>query len=50
MINQQGSIFQPHWRDFAILLLKENTMGKYLIGWILGVPAIVLLLVYFFFH
>jgi len=25
-------------------------MGKYFIGWLLGVPAIVLVLLYFFFH
>jgi hypothetical protein len=28
----------------------ENTMGKYFIGWLLGVPAIVLVVLYFFFH
>jgi len=25
-------------------------MGKYFIAWLLGVPAIVLVLIYFFFH
>jgi hypothetical protein len=30
--------------------LQETVMGKYLIGWVLGVPAIVLVVVYFFFH
>jgi len=25
-------------------------MGKYLIGWVLGVPAIVLVILYFFFR
>jgi len=25
-------------------------MGKYLIAWLLGVPAIVLVLIYMFFH
>jgi len=25
-------------------------MGKYVLGWILGVPAIVLVIVYFFMH
>ena len=29
---------------------KENMMGKYFLGWILGVPAIVLVLIYFFMH
>lgn len=28
----------------------ENTMGKYFLAWLLGVPGIVLLLVYLFFH
>ena len=28
----------------------ELVMGKYVIGWILGVPAIVLVVVYFFFR
>jgi len=25
-------------------------MGKYVIGWILGIPAVVLVVAYFFFH
>ena len=29
---------------------KEFLMGKYLIAWILGVPAFVLVIAYFFFH
>jgi hypothetical protein len=29
---------------------KEFVMGKYLIAWILGVPAFVLVIAYFFFH
>jgi hypothetical protein len=28
----------------------ENEMGKYFLAWLLGVPAIVLVLVYFFMH
>jgi hypothetical protein len=28
----------------------EIIMGKYVLGWILGVPAIVLVIAYFFFH
>lgn len=28
----------------------EITMGKYFLAWLLGVPGIVLLLVYLFFH
>ncbi len=30
--------------------LLENIMGKYFLAWLLGVPGIVLLLVYLFFH
>ena len=30
--------------------LWECDMGKYVIGWLLGVPAIVLVVVYFFFR
>jgi hypothetical protein len=26
------------------------SMGKYFLAWLLGVPAIVLVLIYFFFH
>jgi ABC-type arginine transport system permease subunit len=29
---------------------KERIMGKYFLAWIMGVPAIVLVLLYFFFH
>jgi hypothetical protein len=29
---------------------KVNDMGKYFLAWILGVPAIVLVAVYFFMH
>ena len=25
-------------------------MGKYLVGWLLGVPVLVLVILYFFFH
>lgn len=30
--------------------VKEKIMGKYFIAWLLGVPAVVLVLLYFFFH
>jgi hypothetical protein len=30
--------------------LQELNMGKYVIGWLLGVPAIVLVVLYLFFH
>ena len=29
---------------------KGNIMGKYFLAWIMGVPAIVLVLIYFFMH
>ena len=29
---------------------KEKIMGKYVLGWILGVPAVVLVLIYIFMH
>ena len=29
--------------------LQEHIMGKYFLGWLLGIPAVVLLIVYFFF-
>ena len=29
---------------------QETFVGKYILGWILGVPAIVLVIAYFFFH
>jgi hypothetical protein len=33
-----------------IISRQEFSMGKYVIAWILGVPAIVLVVAYFFFH
>jgi hypothetical protein len=32
-----------------LLFMKEKVMGKYFIAWLLGVPAIVLVLFYLFF-
>jgi hypothetical protein len=31
-------------------LEKETVMGKYFVGWLLGVPVVVLVILYFFFH
>jgi hypothetical protein len=31
-------------------LERSTIMGKYFLAWILGVPAIVLVLIYLFFH
>ena len=33
-----------------LLNLREDIMGKYFLAWLLGVPAFVLLLIYFFFR
>jgi len=30
--------------------IRRHDMGKYFLAWILGVPAIVLVLLYIFFH
>jgi hypothetical protein len=32
------------------LLSGDIIMGKYLVGWLLGVPVFVLVILYFFFH
>jgi hypothetical protein len=32
------------------LVCRRHIMGKYFLAWLLGVPGIVLLLVYFFFN
>jgi hypothetical protein len=29
---------------------RRQIMGKYVLAWLLGVPAIVLVVIYFFFH
>jgi hypothetical protein len=29
---------------------RRDSMGKYIIGWLLGIPAIVLVILYLFFH
>jgi hypothetical protein len=29
---------------------RRNVMGKYLVGWMFGVPVIVLVIIYFFVH
>jgi hypothetical protein len=40
-INRQARASHPR---------KETSMGKYFIAWLLGVPAIFLVILYFFFH
>jgi hypothetical protein len=34
----------------GVAKIKEISMGKYFLGWLLGVPAIVLLVLWFFFR
>jgi hypothetical protein len=36
--------------DQLFVQTSEDVMGKYFLAWLLGVPAIVLVLVYFFMH
>jgi hypothetical protein len=38
------------WNRTHCTTFKERIMGKYFLAWILGVPAIVLVLIYMFFH
>lgn len=45
----EAFIRSAYRRDFNSTRL-EVAMGKYVIGWILGVPAIVLVVAYFFFR
>lgn len=42
MTSADAWLIHPHF--------KETIMGKYFLAWLLGVPGIVLLLVYLFFH
>ena len=36
--------------DASLSRPKEDDVGKYLLAWVLGVPAIVLVVIYFFMH
>jgi hypothetical protein len=36
--------------DQSLAKTSENEMGKYFLAWLLGVPAIVLVRIYFFMH
>ena len=42
----RGVAYWSDGRDARII----STMGKYLVGWLLGVPVFVLVILYFFFH
>jgi bacteriorhodopsin len=41
---------QPHLSCSRRPSTKEHIMGKYFIGWLLGVPVVVLVLAYLVFH
>jgi hypothetical protein len=34
----------------VISIIEEQQMGKYVLGWLLGVPAVVLVLIWIFMH
>jgi hypothetical protein len=46
-------VYGQHCRDDANWHRHHSrraTMGKYFLGWLLGVPVVVLVLIYLFFH
>jgi hypothetical protein len=45
-----GMVVPMHRGAFFHHCFKEKIMGKYFLGWILGVPAIVLVAIYIFMH
>jgi hypothetical protein len=45
-----GLLCAPHDEDVNKSHQWRTIMGKYFLAWIMGVPAIVLVLLYFFFH
>lgn len=49
-----GAVFNAHAQPAVRLINmhdnEENVMGKYFLGWLLGIPAVVLVLIYFFMH
>ena len=45
-----GLLCARHDEDVNKPLSRRTIMGKYFLAWIMGVPAIVLVLLYFFFH
>jgi len=47
-----GDFARSHakFTDVLINQTGESIMGKYLLAWVLGVPAIVLVVIYFFMH
>jgi hypothetical protein len=47
-MNRAQAIMEPYTSHRK--LERSTIMGKYFLAWILGVPAIVLVLIYMFFH
>jgi hypothetical protein len=45
-----GSVFIWEHESTPVRTTTGGIMGKYLLAWLLGVPAIALVLIYFFFH
>ncbi|HUH91953.1 MAG TPA: hypothetical protein VL742_02260 [Casimicrobiaceae bacterium] len=41
---------RAHLVWLAIHIRGDQAMGKYVLAWLLGVPAVVLVIIYFFFH
>lgn len=37
-------------QSHSTIIHEEATMGKYFLGWLLGVPVVVLVIVYLIFH
>ena len=42
--------YDEHTVSLTARFIKENIMGKYFLAWLLGVPVLVLVIVYIFFH
>jgi hypothetical protein len=40
----------PDSASYAQVTFLETAMGKYVLAWLLGVPALVLVVIYLFFH
>ena len=45
-----GNTSAPTYSDPHRNSRKEIDMGKYFIGWLLGIPAVLLVLLYLIFH
>lgn len=41
---------RAQYGDFRTANIKESDMGKYALGWFLGVPAVVLVIIYLIFN